>query len=91
MCYVVCSSVSLLSYVCSLSVGDGEGEEKSSGEIRGQRPHGRKRPPHASWGLAPFLFDISVCENSCTDCYGSSDSGLARFPAKSVHNETESK
>ena len=52
MCYVVCSSVSLLSLLCvfSLSVGDGEGEEKSSGEIRGQRPHGRKRPPHALWG-----------------------------------------
>ena len=27
----------------------GESEE-SSGEIRGQRPHGRKRPPHALWG-----------------------------------------
>lgn len=42
--------LSSLYCVCSLSVGDGEGGVKSSGEIRGQRPHGRKRPPHAVWG-----------------------------------------
>ena len=76
--------------VCSLSVG-GEGGVKSSGEIRGAAPPRAQAPSPCRVGLAPFLFDISVCENSCTDCYGSSDSGLARFPAKSVHNETESK
>ena len=41
------SLFSLLSLVCVLLVGEGE---ESSGEIRGQRPHGRKRPPHALWG-----------------------------------------
>ena len=30
------------------------GEENLRG-IRGQRPHGRKRPPHARWGLAPQI------------------------------------
>ena len=49
MCYVVCSSISLLSIVC-VSLYVGNGGVKSSGEIRGQRPHGRKRPPHAVWG-----------------------------------------
>ena len=39
--------LSSLCWVCVLLVGEGE---ESSGEIRGQRPHGRKRPPHALWG-----------------------------------------
>lgn len=63
---------------------------KPSGD-KGAAPPRAQAPSPCRVGLAPFLFDISVCENSCTDCYGSSDSGLARFPAKSVHNETESK
>ena len=36
-----------LCWVCVLLIGE---SEESSGEIRGQRPHGRKRPPHALWG-----------------------------------------
>ena len=42
--YSLCSLFYLL---CVLLVDEGE---ESSGEIRGQRPHGRKRPPHAMWG-----------------------------------------
>ena len=38
---------SLFSLLCVLLVGE---SEESSGEIRGQRPHGRKCPPHALWG-----------------------------------------
>ena len=40
---------SLLSLLCVCVLLIGEREE-SSGEIRGQRPHGRKRPPHALCG-----------------------------------------
>lgn len=59
-----------LFYVCiSLSVGDGEGGVKSSGEIRGQRPHGRKRPPHAVWGLAPSLQAAYLYQEVFFFCY----------------------
>ena len=68
MCYVVCSSVSLLSYVCSISVGDGEGEEKSSGEIRGQRPHGATPlPTPCGAGALEVFLDVIVwsIHNAC--------------------------
>ena len=50
-CVVSCSLYSLSSLIlsCVFLCLMGESEE-SSGEIRGQRPHGRKRPPHAVWG-----------------------------------------
>lgn len=41
---MVCVLLSLLGEV------DKVGGVKGCGEIRGQRPHGRKRPPHAVWG-----------------------------------------
>ena len=69
MCYVVCSSVSLLSLYCVCSLYVGKGEVKSSGEIRGQRPHGRKRPPHAVWGLAPSLQAAYLYQEVFFFCY----------------------
>ena len=42
----ILSLFSLFSLVCVPLMGE---SEESSGEIRGQRPHGRKRPPHAVW------------------------------------------
>lgn len=46
-CFLSLYSLCSLCCVCVLLVGE---SEESSGEIRGQRPHGRKRPPHALWG-----------------------------------------
>lgn len=44
----LCGSMySLFSCVFFYIMGE---SEESSWEIRGQRPHGRKRPPHALWG-----------------------------------------
>ena len=53
MCYVVCSSVSLLSYVCSLSVGDGEGGSKILGGDKGAAPPRAQAPSPCPVGLAP--------------------------------------
>ena len=53
MCYVVCSSVSLLSYVCSLSVGDGEGGSKILGGDKGAAPPRAQAPSPCRVGLAP--------------------------------------
>lgn len=47
LCGFLYSLFSLFSLWCVLLIGE---SEESSGEIRGQRPHGRKRPPHALWG-----------------------------------------
>lgn len=55
MCYVVCSSVSLLSYVCSLSVGDGEGGSKILGGDKGAAPPRAQAPSPCRVGLAPQI------------------------------------